>query len=170
MGARMHHKPPASYFCRHRCLSPIEEHKICELQEMARSMIIHVVKRWSKMVTAHLWPYTIRMAARALNETPSFPDEEDAHVSKYSPKHESAQIQNIGNHLAVQCMCLNHSCKKGQGSTTSGQADPKRDCTWVNHPTTTGVLHWYWMSIPHILLYLLSTHILFVNECGSGFV
>ena len=54
----------------------IAEHKICELQEMAQFMIIHAAKQWPKTVTTHLWPYAIRMAARALKKTPSFQDGE----------------------------------------------------------------------------------------------
>ena len=54
----------------------IAERRIRELQEMARSMLIHANARWSESVTTNLWPYAIRMANDAINNTPSFQDGE----------------------------------------------------------------------------------------------
>ena len=53
----------------------IAERRIRELQELARTMLIHANARWSDSVTANLWPYAIRMANEAVNHTPSFQDE-----------------------------------------------------------------------------------------------
>jgi hypothetical protein len=54
----------------------IAERRIRELQEMARSMLIHANSRWSESVTINLWPYAIRTANDAINHTPSFQDKE----------------------------------------------------------------------------------------------
>jgi len=53
----------------------VAERKIRELQDMARTMLIHANSRWPDGVTTNLWPYAIRMANEAINNTPSFQDE-----------------------------------------------------------------------------------------------
>jgi Reverse transcriptase (RNA-dependent DNA polymerase) len=52
------------------------ERRIRELQDMARTMLIHAKHRWPSAITANLWPYAVRMANDVLNSTPSskFPD------------------------------------------------------------------------------------------------
>jgi hypothetical protein len=52
----------------------VAERRIRELQELARAMLIHANFRWKDSVTANLWPYAIRMASDAVNNTPSFQD------------------------------------------------------------------------------------------------
>jgi hypothetical protein len=52
----------------------IAERRIRELQELARTMLIHANKHWPQCATANLWPYTIWMANNVLNETPSLRD------------------------------------------------------------------------------------------------
>ena len=49
----------------------IAENRIRQLQDMARTMLIHAHSRWPKAITTHLWPYEIRMANDALNSTPN---------------------------------------------------------------------------------------------------
>lgn len=44
------------------------ERWIRELQEVARTTMIHANGRWPKAVDAHLWPHTVRMANDACNE------------------------------------------------------------------------------------------------------
>ena len=46
------------------------ERRIRELQEQARTMLIHANRRWPEVVNAHLWPYAIRMANDIFNHTP----------------------------------------------------------------------------------------------------
>jgi hypothetical protein len=52
------------------------ERRIKELQNLARTMLIHANKRWPDAITTNLWPYAVRMANDVLNATPSakFPD------------------------------------------------------------------------------------------------
>ncbi|KAI2496051.1 hypothetical protein MHU86_18472 [Fragilaria crotonensis] len=54
----------------------IAERRIRELQEMARSMLIHASSRWPDGVTANLWPYAVRVANEAINNTPCLQDKE----------------------------------------------------------------------------------------------
>lgn len=49
----------------------VAERKIRDLQEHARTMLIHATKRWPKAITANLWPYALRVANDVLNETPN---------------------------------------------------------------------------------------------------
>jgi hypothetical protein len=49
----------------------IAERRIRELQDMARTMIIHAQQRWPDAIDQHLWPYALRMANDALNACPS---------------------------------------------------------------------------------------------------
>ena len=44
------------------------ERRIRELQELARTMLIHAQHRWPQAINAHLWPYALRMASDAFNE------------------------------------------------------------------------------------------------------
>jgi hypothetical protein len=54
----------------------VAEQCIKELQEMAWTMVIHANKRWPNSVTVNLWPYALRTANKALNNTPSLQDKD----------------------------------------------------------------------------------------------
>ena len=47
------------------------ERRIRELQENARTMLIHAHKRWPEAISVHLWPYALRMANEMFNSMPS---------------------------------------------------------------------------------------------------
>lgn len=46
------------------------ERRIKEIQDLARSMLLHATRRWPGTVDATLWPYAARAANDVLNETP----------------------------------------------------------------------------------------------------
>ena len=46
------------------------EKKIRDLQDLARTMLLHAQQRWPSAVTANLWPYAIRMANDVSNSSP----------------------------------------------------------------------------------------------------
>jgi len=50
------------------------EARIRRLQELSRTMMIHAKRRWPHEISAHLWPYALRMANEAWNATPSLQD------------------------------------------------------------------------------------------------
>ncbi len=54
----------------------IAERRIRELQKLARAMLIHANSRWSNNITAHLWPYAVRIAGESINNTPCMQDPE----------------------------------------------------------------------------------------------
>ena len=60
--------------------------RIREIQELARTMLIHTAKRWPKCVTTNLWPYVIQMANDVLNKTPRLQDDQRRTPHKRSPK------------------------------------------------------------------------------------
>ena len=47
------------------------ERRIRELQDHARTMLIHASRRWPSAINAHLWPYALRMANDVFNNTPN---------------------------------------------------------------------------------------------------
>ncbi|CAJ1959006.1 unnamed protein product [Cylindrotheca closterium] len=54
----------------------LAERRIRSLQDLARSMLIHQHRRWSMAGTVHLWPYALRMANDAINESPNLKDKQ----------------------------------------------------------------------------------------------
>ena len=46
------------------------EKKIRDLQELARTMILHAKQRWPSAITVNLWPYALRMANEVSNVSP----------------------------------------------------------------------------------------------------
>ena len=56
------------------------ERRIRYLQDRARSMLIHAQKKWGLAGMVHLWPYAVRLANDAINESANMQD-----VEKYSP-------------------------------------------------------------------------------------
>jgi hypothetical protein len=54
----------------------VAERRIRELQDMARTMLIHAQRRWPTAITANLWPYAIRMANDSINMTPNLKAED----------------------------------------------------------------------------------------------
>ena len=49
----------------------IAERRIRELQDSARTMLIHANRRWPTAINANLWPYALRMANQLFNSTPA---------------------------------------------------------------------------------------------------
>jgi hypothetical protein len=77
------------------------EKKIRDLQDLARTMILHAQQRWPSAITANLWPYAIRMANDVSNirERNNEGGVINAVILRiFSPK----------NPLSVTSKCLNH--------------------------------------------------------------
>jgi hypothetical protein len=53
----------------------VAERRIRELQELARTMLIHAARRWPACITANLWPYAVRMANDIFNHCPNLKDD-----------------------------------------------------------------------------------------------
>lgn len=52
------------------------EKRIRDIQELARTMLIHANRRWPAAITTNLWPYAIRMATDVINNTPRLQDQD----------------------------------------------------------------------------------------------
>ena len=50
--------------------SGMAERRIRDLQESARTMLVHAQRRWPSTITTNLWPYAIRYANDMFNEAP----------------------------------------------------------------------------------------------------
>jgi len=48
----------------------VAKKKIRDLQEAARTMLVHAKQRWPTAITANLWPHAIRMANAVTNRAP----------------------------------------------------------------------------------------------------
>ena len=48
----------------------VAERRIRELQELARTMMIHASRRWKNTLSTTLWPYALRIANNVYNNTP----------------------------------------------------------------------------------------------------
>jgi len=46
------------------------EKKIRDLQDLARTMLLHAKQRWPSAITANLWPFAVRMANDVSNTSP----------------------------------------------------------------------------------------------------
>jgi hypothetical protein len=57
--------------------------RIRDLQDMARTSMIHANRNWPDAINAHLWPYALRHANECMNITP-FPDESDTPLEKFT--------------------------------------------------------------------------------------
>ena len=49
----------------------LAEKRIRDLQDLTRTELIHASSKWNGVVTANLWPYAMRLANDALNNSPS---------------------------------------------------------------------------------------------------
>ena len=49
----------------------LAEKRIRDLQDLARTQMIHATSKWPACITANLWPYAVRLANDTLNNTPS---------------------------------------------------------------------------------------------------
>ena len=50
------------------------EKKIRDLQELARTMLLHAKQRWPKAINHHLWPYAVKMGNDISNRAPAISD------------------------------------------------------------------------------------------------
>ena len=48
----------------------VAERQIREIQEMARTMMVHANRKWPSCFSTMLWPYAIKVANNIYNNTP----------------------------------------------------------------------------------------------------
>ena len=69
------------------------EKRIRDLQENARAMLLHAKRRWPTAVSAHLWPYAVRMANEVHNFSPSI-KESISPIEKFSQVQISPRVKH----------------------------------------------------------------------------
>jgi hypothetical protein len=47
------------------------ERRIRTLQDLARTQLLHAIRKWPIAITAHLWPYAVTNVTNVLNDTPT---------------------------------------------------------------------------------------------------
>ncbi len=94
------------------------EKRIRDLQENARAMLLHAKRRWPSAVTAHLWPYAVRMANEVHNFSPSI-KEGISPIERFSQVQVSPKVRH----------CHTFGCPVYvlDGKLQSGQPLPKWD-------------------------------------------
>lgn len=71
------------------------EKKIRDLQETARTMILHAKQRWPHVVTTNLWPYAIRMANDVANATPGIKNRTSSPIEVFSQVDISPRVKHL---------------------------------------------------------------------------
>ena len=119
------------------------ERRIRELQQTARTMLIHAQRRWPSAITTNLWPYAIRIANDMLNATPSLKLKDGKHRHPCSADHRCQSILFIGSILDARCMFWPKSYRTREESTRSGKNGHKWGSTWVGHLSMHNRWPWY---------------------------
>lgn len=52
----------------------IARRRIGLLQELTRANLLHTMSKWPSSITPHFWPYSMRMANDAMNNSPNLKD------------------------------------------------------------------------------------------------
>lgn len=92
------------------------EKRIRDMQDLARTALIHAHRRWPHAVDVRLWPYALRHANNALNNTP-FPKEERTPIEKFSG---TEVLPNLQHHHPFGCPAY-----ALDGAIQSGKKAPK---------------------------------------------
>jgi hypothetical protein len=113
-------KQQTIYFCgvNAHFQNGIAEKRIRDLQEQARTMLLHAKSRWPKGVSIHLWPYALRSANQLRQVTP---DKEDgtAPLERFSGAEVAENLKDCHTPLCP-VYALN-------SSLASGKSIPKWD-------------------------------------------
>jgi hypothetical protein len=120
----------------------IAERRIRELQELARAMLIHANARWKGSITANLWPYAVRMASEAVNNTPSFQDPTKRTPIEMFREPRQRAIQNTGSRLGAQPTFSMMICRAGD-HFTNGDRGQNQEFTLACLPCTIVMWLWY---------------------------
>jgi hypothetical protein len=116
----------------------IADRRIKELQDLARTMLIHANHWWKMSINAHLWPCAVRMASEQINNTPRMQGKE-----RRSPMQEFAKMEvhtNIKHwHPFGSLVFVLESELQKQGIFGKWKARAK-EYTLVDHPTTAEML------------------------------
>ena len=101
----------------------VAERRIRELQERARTSLIHAARRWPDAINAHLWPYAIRTACETFNHTPS--QGESSPIEKFSQIPVDVRLRNF-HHFGCPAYVLDSDLQSGKRMTRHKWGDRSR--------------------------------------------
>jgi hypothetical protein len=91
-------------------------------------MLIHANKRWPDSITTNLWPYAIRMASDAINNTPNM-----VTANKLNPIEVFTNTNVVDNPKHWKPFVVLYMCStmidKLKGHSTSGNKEQKQGST-----------------------------------------
>jgi hypothetical protein len=101
-------------FCavNHHSQNPYAEKRIRDLQEQARTNLLHAQKRWPKAISVHLWPYALRTTAAIDNTTPRRKDAQTP-IELFSGTRIAPQLRNF-HHFGCPVYQLNSNLATGK--------------------------------------------------------
>lgn len=70
------------------------EKRIRDLQDLARSSLIHAHSKWPDAVSTHLWPYALRHANECINNTP-FKDKQHSPIELFSGMRQTSNLLQL---------------------------------------------------------------------------
>ena len=118
----------------------IAECCIRELQDLARTMLIHANRQWPKCVDAYLWPYAVQMAAGVLNETPSLQDAQHRSPLQLFGNTKVAVNSTTTSHSDAPCTSLTAPCSPSYLSI-SGSSNGGSEYIWDDRLYTVRTWH-----------------------------
>lgn len=127
----------------------IAERRIRELQELARAMLIHAASRWADSVTANLWPYAIRHACEAINNTPSFQNDQRKRPIELFTGSKVADNPKHWKHLHCQYIFWTMISKVRDRSINGSTGQGRAYDTSESRPNTPETWRWCWTGIVH---------------------
>jgi hypothetical protein len=101
-------------FCgvNHHGQNPFAEKRIRDLQEQARTNLLHAQKRWPKAISPHLWPYSLRTTSSVDNVVPCQKDGKTP-IELFSGTRISPQLRNF-HHFGCPVYQLNSNLATGK--------------------------------------------------------
>jgi len=88
------------------------EKAIRDLQDAARTMLLHAQRHWPSAITTHLWPYAINMAADVHNHLPAA-GEENTPMERFSSSKIHPSLKHF-HHFGCPVYVLNSKMASGK--------------------------------------------------------
>ena len=90
----------------------LAEKRIRDLQDLARTQMIHATNKWPACITANLWPYAVRLANDTLNNTPSPQDAASRTAEQIFAKTVTNINEKHYHPFGCPCYVLNEALQK----------------------------------------------------------
>jgi hypothetical protein len=88
------------------------ERRIRTLQDLARTQLLHAIRKWPIAITAHLWPYAVTNVANILNDTP-MKNKTKSRLEIFASTPVSPNIKHH-HHIGIPVYVLNDELQAGK--------------------------------------------------------